>query len=241
MRLRNLMLAPVVFALSVVGAAAGPVNLGFETGDFSGWSVSISTGLVEWDGHDNGETLGDGVMVEIPAGIAAVLDTWAWQPSFEPYEALEGTSFALFGTGDGDGAITRVFSGGPHEMMASQAFTIGAGHTLSGWSFFFTDDHLPQDIGFVQVFDESGALVSEPWSRRLLDPFDERRHNPWTEWSWNAPASGSYTVAVGISSRGDNAYASYAGFDRIRVPEPSSLWLTAMGAGLVLGRWRRRR
>jgi hypothetical protein len=131
-----------------------------------------------------------------------------------------------------------------YDISANQTFSLNQGESLTGAVFYFNGDYEPQDSVWVKVFDSSGTnLLATPWreSSGGLNPNDPNSvpylsASPWTSWQWTAPATGDYTLKLGVSTFGDNSLATFGFFDAIgvasAVPEPSS---AALLAGLLAG------
>ena len=64
-----------------------------------------------------------------------------------------------------------------------------------------------------------------------LAPVDFLSVTPWSHWQWTAAATDTYTLVLGVTSLGDNTFASYGLHDAIEVshvPDTSSTWLYAL-------------
>jgi hypothetical protein len=211
----------VVFCLASTASAA-PVNLSFETGDLSGWSVTNPVGISEFDGA-------------VPAGSAQVLNFWPWGGQ----SASDGTSMAAIGTGNawflpGQGAF---------DIMIDQTLTVDSGTTISGSSFFYNGDPTTQDSAWVRILDGSGNVIATPWLEisGTTGSVGFQSTSPWSTWEWVAPSTGTYQLALGVSTKGDNRFSSFGIYDGIRVPEPSSMALLTLGFGSLLVKQRQRR
>jgi hypothetical protein len=232
-RLFSISLSVCAAAVTLVSVAvAAPVNGDFETANFTGWKLDIPQGNSERRHR------------KLPAGTANIVS--AWGSSHQP---VSGSYFAALGTqSDAD------FSGHrSYDISLSQRFTLDSGDTLLGWSFFYNGDYDPQDTAWVKVFDAGGNLLATPWLEssgglRRSDPNSTpyRTATPWTQWQWEAPSAGNYTLFLGVTTSGDNNGASFGFFEDIclhaaalPVPEPSALALTILGV-TALGARRRK-
>ncbi len=219
------------------GATAGTsvVNGSFESGNFRGWTLNNPRGLSVFQPRHRA------------AGIADVVSSWGRQVGLSPVRhAMDGRFFAALGSLADDDFVGN----GNYNITLKQTLALGAGDTVSGWSFFYNGDYEPQDCAWVRIFAPSGQEVANPWhewSGGLIagesSSTPHRSATPWTQWQWETPADGLYTVTLGMSTRGDDNCASYGFFDDICVqascpvvPEPSTLALWATGALLLAGR-----
>lgn len=217
----------------IPNTTAAPINGSFESGSFSGWQMGIATGhAYSQRGYR-------------PAGTAQVVSTWNQLAGLNPaHTAMHGDRFAMLGTlANGNFTGHRTY-----DISVEQDITLTAGMTLSGWAFFFNGDTEAQDSAWVKILDETGATVGTPWLEISgcnptsdFDPIPYRSAAPWTQWSWQVPASGAYTLSFGMTTADDNNYASYGFFDgfqvsppTLSVPEPSALALAALGALALL-------
>jgi hypothetical protein len=217
-------------------ASAALLNGDFEAGSFAGWKLEIPQGLSERKSR------------RAPAGSASILDLWGNDTSWER-APRSGSHFAALATQD-----HADFEGHrSYNISLNQKVTLEPGNLLSGWSCFYNGDLDPQDSAWVRIFDASGNQVATPWLEssgglRSCDPnlTPYRTTSPWTQWQWEAPAAGSYTLSVGITTSGDNNGASFGFFEDIclrasvhPVPEPSTFTLVGIAA-LSFNRLRRR-
>ncbi len=221
----------ILMALTAVQAAQGlPSNGGFETGDFSNWTVTVPTGISEFNGIQ-------------PAGSAGVFSTWG--PSVgmaSPISAVDGGYFA--GIGSADYAYFQ--SAQSYDITASQTLSLGSGDTISGWAMFYNGDYAAQDSAWVRIFDSNHQEVSTPWSQ-VSGGASYRTATPWSLWEWQAAAAGDYTIELGVTTMGDDVLSSYGFFDDINVgsvaavPEPSVAMMVGMGLAGVIGFYRKTR
>ena len=202
-------------------AQASPINLGFETGDFSGWNVVMPFGVGE---YSPGLT---------PAGSTNVMEEF-----LDSMLAVEGTHFAVIGTGNASYAPGQ----GSFNIYASQTLSMDAGTVLSGWSRFYNGDYEAQDSAWVTIYDSLGHVVATPWAQTSgRNPaVDYRSSTSWEEWRWEASHADTYTLAIGATTFGDNRLSSYGAHDGIKVPEPSTLYCLAGVFATLLARGRRR-
>jgi hypothetical protein len=195
--------------VSGVTTPASAVNLGFETGDFSGWNVTIPTGIDSVGGFVH------------PAGQAAVYDTksvYTYVPPgpgvFVNVSPVEGRFFGMVGTAPGWDFIP-IPEG--YKTMVEQSIALQAGQTLSGWARFWTSDYAPEDVAKVRVLDGGGSEVAMLWSETSGVTVPGDSISPWTEWAWAAPITGDFKLELSIIAQGDNLLPSYAFFDGIHI------------------------
>jgi len=217
------------------GVLSAPMNGGFEAGGFDGWTLAISEGRSSYQ------------MRHRAAGTAS-LDSGATSPhKFAAAGApREGARFATLSTlADGNFIGQRNY-----HISLSQQFHLNQGDLLAGWASFFNGDYQAQDSAWVKVLNQAGNLVATPWRECSGNQFAATSYESaslWMLWSWQVPESGAYTLSLGMTTSGDNNYASSASFDHIfvvpqqviPVPEPSIATLVAMGAALVASRRRK--
>lgn len=212
---------------------AAPVNGSFESGSFSGWQLDISSGQ---SASQRGYR---------PAGIAKVISSWESPATARALRsAMEGNKFAMLGT-QASGNFTGHRS---YNISLRQELSLTAGTILSGWAFFFNGDNESQDSAWVKILDNTGATIATPWleesgcetARELHFP-PYREASAWTQWFWQTPASGDYTLSFGMTTADDNNFASYGFFDgaliapaSLPVPEPSALALVMLGSAIIL-------
>jgi hypothetical protein len=235
------------FALSALGVMAGWVatagtslmNGSFESGNFRGWTLDNPRWLPVFPSRHHA------------GGTTEVVSAWGQQVGLSPVRsAMDGSCFAALGSLE-DGHFVGNRS---DDITLKQTVALAAGATISGWSFFYNGDYNSQDCAWVKIFDASGQEVANPWCERSGGP-REGDHcstpylsaTPWTQWQWETPADGLYTVTLGMSARGDDNCVSYGFFDDIcvqaaspPVPEPTGLTLCAIGALLMAVRRLRR-
>ena len=207
-------LAFLVLVALVPSAHAAIINGSFESGDFTGWDVAIPYGESEFYGTR-------------PAGSAVVSDTISYG-----HASTDGLFNAALGTGDEYFVDNQTWL-----ITVSQNVYLTAGDILSGDAFFYNGDYEPQDSGWVKIFDAAGDEMATPWQEYSggLDPGDPNTADyltasAWNHWQWLNGADGLYKLVLGVTTRGDNAFDSYAHFDNIgvrSVPEPTVFSLMA--------------
>lgn len=231
------------FALSALAVMTGwvataetsVVTGSFQSGNFRNWMLVNAQGLsVSQPRHRAADT-------------ADVVSSWGRPAGLSPVRhAMDGRSFAAFGS-LADGYFV---GNGSYDITLKQTLSPGLGDTVSGWFFFNNGDYQSQDCAWVKSFDRSGQEVANPWhewSGGLIagesNTTPYLSATPWTQWQWKTPADRLYTVTLGMSTCGDDNYASYGFFDDICmqastsvVPEPSALALWVTGALLLAGR-----
>lgn len=200
--------------LSMATAAqAGPTNLGFETGNLSGWTSGLSGA-------------GSAAVVQQLYGVD---ETGVRLSSRMDYLPQGGNWFLAIGAGEADTAQT-----------VSQTFSLGAGQTISGRAAFDWGEGSQFDGAKVEIYDASNNLLSTAFSSDgtgQLAGYD----GAWTNWSFTAASLGSYTLKFSAFNTGDALGASYGYFDVNAVPEPGSLALVSLalaGVGFVRRRQR---
>ena len=193
---------------------------------FLGWEEA-SAELIN-PGFETGTTAG---WVEtIPAG-GSISVVSAWQAfGGEWFDPVGGSYFANLKT-DGPGSQT----------MLTQSVVLGVGEALKGWAGFDSRDFLPfNDGAAVNILDSLNNIIATPWSADVAT-VGGTTSSPWTEWTWEAIAAGTYTLRYEVWNGLDDTLDSRALFDvSSPVPEPGSLML--LGSGLMgLALWRKRR
>jgi hypothetical protein len=231
--------AAMLFIAAQAGRCDSLVNGSFETGDFSGWTVSIPNGTSQYNNEGYPDPTSE------PSGSAGVYSTWSPYPGVSTVVTpATGSYFAVIGSAD-----TANFEGDlTYNITASQTVSLNAGQTVSGSALFYNGDYAAQDTASVQILNGSGQNVSTPWSE-TSGGTTYQGASAWSSWEWQAPSSGDYTIELGVNTMGDDDFASYGAFDGItvnsgsliatEVPEPSSIGLFALGAAGFVGVRRR--
>jgi hypothetical protein len=228
---------------------AGPIGV-LTNGDFEsgldGWTAEIES----YDSFLYGLT---------PAGTITATDAL-----FNIRETTDGGLMALMGSQD---TPTYTGEGAPWDIVLHQTIALEAGSSLAGSVFFYNGDYIAQEQAWIQIRDANGNLVATPWKAwsgmsgqsgviagEAYDPppVGWQEATAWTTWNWEAAVAGEYTLALGLTTRGDNTWATYVGHDRIHVagaenlvtasqvveaPEPSTLLLLAVALSAM---WYRR-
>lgn len=214
-------------------ASATLINGSFESSSFSGWQLQVS----------NGRSASQ--RASRPAGTASVVSAWGQPGGQYPFRsARDGNRFAMLAT-----LANGNFTGHQDcQISLQQELSLTAGTMLSGWASFFNGDTDAQDSAWVKILDADGSSIATPWletsgrgSEHDFNHVGYREASPWTQWSWQTPATGAYTLSFGMTTADDNNFASYGFFDdllvspaALPVPEPSALALMTLGAGLFL-------
>jgi hypothetical protein len=207
---------------------AGLSNGSFELWTLRGWTVELPHGTSENEPLDR------------TAGQIRLVDSWGDKAGFAaehlPHDGYRFAQLSTRGNANFIGDDT-------YNFFLGQSVHLVDGQSLSGWSFFFNGDPTPQDSAWVRIFDQSGNELATPWLEGLgaatSTAATPLTATDWMHWNWEAPEAGLYTVRLGMTTRGDNNGASYAGFDGLAVhmaapvPEPGILALGALGAVLM--------
>ena len=227
-------------AVSVTGMAATIENGGFETGNFSGWTLQMAKSIPGLANH------------EAPTGWAAVDSRLPG-----PILPESGHHFAALSIG---GPSTFGGGGAPASVDLSQILSLQKGDMVSGWALVSQPETLnspgheqnaaggsyspsrrqpAQESAWVRVLDGSGAEIANPWDAVLVDglkaPACSVKTGTWEFWQWQAPAKGSYTLELGSTAGKRAPFSDEACFDGIHVhsiPEPNALGLLVIGFGL---------
>lgn len=261
------LLASALFCFGLASLSQAQVNLGFESGDFTGWNhlgdtLVLGSGLGTGPAEGNYDaflaTATDGsVNAGVPVGIG--LASGVIEPS------LQLASGQLTGVGNGTAALTSAIS---------QSINLVAGQTVSfQWDFLtnqtyydgtnqsITPDAGNNDFSFVSLSKGGSATVTklaDTFYGYAADPsspagFDSgftvtNVNNPLVSetgfhtFSVTAATSGSYLLGFGVThavGASDNGINSGLLIDNVQVtPEPASLLVLG---GLCIGLIRKRR
>ena len=194
----------MVFGLAGVSSAA-LINGGFETGDFTGWTVSIP-----------------------PGGSAEVVTSHTGDKGTY-YTPVEGKYFALLKT-DGPGSYTTI----SQTIHLEAGWWVEGYAAFDARDCCYSSPSHPwgfSDKAYVKIYDSSGNLIATPWYSDVKE-VGSYGDGPWTYWSWTATESGDYKLVFGVANAVHSYYDSYALFDaNTAVPVPATIFL--LGSGLI--------
>jgi len=152
-------------------------------------------------------------------GLGAVVTT------ADSKNPTDGVFFAHLDAGNGAYVYTTL----------SQTFNATAGDIISGDAYFQANDYIPyNDDAYVQILQGNVVLFSSD-----VAAVGDFGNTPWTAFSYQFAAGGSYTIEAGVRNVLDNGLSSSMGLDNVRIssssvtPEGSSLAMFALG-GLPL-------
>jgi hypothetical protein len=242
-----------VVTLVVPGMArAQVVNGGFETGTFTGWSVT-GTGYVVG-------AVGTPAIVP-PGGVfQAALQTSDQQP-FGPdvtYTLIEDMN-TFFGLPAGTLEGLAVPGSFPPTAGTAimQSVTVSAGQTLSfRWNYVTREaetEELFNDYSFVVIGGTAVRLMASndpdngPLTGPLVDiqPGEAYRTSDYQTFNFTFNSAGTFNIGVGVTNVGDTGVSSGLMVDNFvisAVPEPTTWALLGISVvGGVGGVWRYRR
>ena len=181
-----------VAAFSVLGLSSNaysqPVNLGFETGDTSGW--------VE-----------DGAIDVVTSWTGPTDEGGYERPDIVTYTPVDGNYFAILTTVAGDfTTLSQSFSLNEGETVEGWATFCCGDEVYFPYSAIDASDY--NDYALISVLNGEGDVVAEPWyadsfdlGYKITTPEGEYTGEevdlgplPWEHWSWTASATGTYTL-----------------------------------------------
>jgi hypothetical protein len=170
---------------------AGIINGGFETGDFTGWNVSIA-----------------------PGGQAQVVKTLSITTADNitaTYNAKEGQYFALLTNGRQDvwTVVSRPFGAGTDAVISGWAFFKTSDYLP------FTDESMVK----ITLYD--GAVPIATLFQASVSTVGNYGGTPWTFWSYTFNTYGTYTIQAEVTNRLDSNVPSYLGLDDVCVKSNS--------------------
>jgi hypothetical protein len=221
-------------------ARADLINGGFETADFTGWSVA-----------------GDALVVTSAIGVTPPEGTFQ---AFLTTASENGDANNFSGSDAVPAADLEAFLELPAGTIASgfegsairQEFAADAGDVLTFRYKFLTTEGTRNDFAFVSLAD-FGALADTQAadlvaSAVVLDPIfgEPTRETGWRTFSHTFATAGTFTLGIGVADVGDEFTPSALLVDDARVlsgaiiPEPPTFAL--LGTGIVVAAlvpWRR--
>lgn len=193
--------AALFFALasSAPAATAQLPNGGFESGDFTSWSV----GLPPYGGG------------------ASVVSSHPWYDYPPPdylevtgeLTAPEGSKFAVLEAG-GSSQTT----GEADTILKSQPFSANPGDTISFQAFYDSGDEY-LDPAKVLITTTDGTTVATPFAESV-QTVGQYGHTEWLAKSYtfkDTDPSGSYMVVAQVRNTGDAKYSSFIGLDDVQL------------------------
>jgi hypothetical protein len=200
--MKSLIVSIVIFLLSTV-SHADVINGSFENG-LTGWTASA-----EYYQPAPGEILPTSPFVSVTNS-----------PIF--LTPVDGEYVAIILTPEGYSLASKT--------SLSQNVLMSKGDVLSGFMAFETiDNPIFPDKGFVSINGTSIFTldIQDAWDWNIGNTDFRDKATPWLPWSWTAPTAGNYTLSLNVS--GDSELGSWAYFDNIKVPEPSTVALLDFG------------
>jgi len=150
-------------------------------------------------GFETGST--SGWDLDIPVGGSAEV-VRVYTGVTRSYPPVSGNYFLELKT-DGPGSYTT----------ASQMVTLEAGETIGGYAAFICQEFsFYNDDAYIEVLDDGGSVIDTPWSESC-ESAGYPSNTPWTDWSFTANGSGTYTLTYRVANFDDSAVDAYALFD----------------------------
>lgn len=165
----------------------------------------------------------------LPGAIGSMLDLSGFGSETFWFEAPDGTGWTF--VPDAHYAFEPYI-----HLGLTQTLDLQAGQIVSGWSRFFTSDYANFDydrafvtIGDEEVWENSVLDVWKGWDDQNLRRYSE---GEWSQWSWQAPADGSYLLSLKITT--DDQEGSWSNFDNITVSGPQPMRVPDGGSTAIL-------
>ena len=219
MKKLSLLIAFAAAAMIDGGAQAAVIhpglsNPGFELGNFTDWTMSLSGGTA---------TVVASTLTLDGAGFDGFV-TWA---------PVESAKFALIRGG----------TAGVYQTL-STLFTAAAGDQVVFSVFLDTTEeraYVPMwdDDGYAKLVNTATSAETSLFAASVAT-LPNRGNSGWTNVDYTIPTAGSYRMEFGVRNVTDNGFSPQMGVDFLSAPEPGSAAL--LGLGFVgLGVLRRRR